>query len=100
MDGQQTASSSKRQQQETATSTTPYTAASCWQVASSRSSTITVHSKNRSGENSDAEFFRAALHAGGGAAVLHVDGLDVPGGGLDLALHALDLDGFRRGGHG
>ena len=51
----------------------------------------------RSGEDADAEHSGVALDAdgpGSGPAVLHGDGLDVVGGCLGLALHAVNLDGF------
>ena len=53
-------------------------------------------------EDADAELLGAAVHAGGpggSAAVLHGDDLDVPGGGLGPAIHAVNLNGFSRGGH-
>ena len=53
-------------------------------------------------EDADAELLRAAVHAGGpggSAAVLHGDGLDVFGPSAGLALDAVNLNGFGRGGH-
>ena len=53
-------------------------------------------------EDAVAELLGAAVHAGGpggSAAVLHGDGLDVPGGGLGLALDAVYLTGFGGSGH-
>ena len=47
-------------------------------------------------------FLVLAVHAdgpGGSAAVLHGDGLDIFGRCLGLALDAVNLNGFGRGGH-